>query len=203
MIVWGGLHYPSPYLNTGGIYCAQPSTPIVQSAVSRKTHGSAGSFDIALPLDGAAGIECRAGGMTNDYTLVVTFNANVSINGNPQAAVTLGTGIVGTSGISNGGRVTIAGNVVKVPLTNVADAQTISVTLFDVNGSNNVVTRMSILIGDTNGNGAVNASDVSQTKSRVGQQINATNFRADVNANGYINAADIALVRSSLGTGLP
>jgi len=85
----------------------------------------------------------------------------------------------------------------------VANAQTIQVTLYGVNGSTNFVIPMSILVGDTNGNGAVNASDVSQVKSRVGQQINAANFRSDVNANGYIDAADIALVKSSLGTGLP
>ena len=203
MVVWGGLHYPSPYLNTGGIYCAQPSIPIMQSAVSRKTHGSAGSFDIALPLNGAAGIECRVGGVTDDYRLVVTFNADVSVNGNPQAAVTSGVGMIGTGGVSNGGMVTIAGNVVTVPLTNVINAQTINVTLFGVNGSTNYVIPMSILIGDTNGNGAVNAADVSQTKSRAGQQINGTNFRADVNANGYIDAADIALIKSNVGTGLP
>src|SRR5439155_11916066 len=31
------------------------------SAVSRKTHGSAGPFNVNLPLTGAPGIECRAG----------------------------------------------------------------------------------------------------------------------------------------------
>ena len=205
MIVWGGGYWAGNYilLNTGGTYCAQPSTPIMQSAVSRKTHANAGSFDIPLSLNGTPGIECRGGGATNDYTLVATFNANVSVNGNPQAAVTSGVGTIGSGGMSNGGRVIIAGNVVTVPLTNVANAQTINVTLFGVNGSTNLMIPMSILIGDTNGNGSVNASDVSQTKSRVGQQISATNFRSDVNANGDVNAADISLVKSSLGTGLP
>jgi N-acetylneuraminic acid mutarotase len=203
MIVWGGYDTNNNYLNTGGIYCAQPSTPIVQSAVSRKTHGSVGSFDIAPPLNGTAGIECRTGGATNDYTLVVTFNANVSVNGNPQAAVTLGIGVIGTGGVSNGGRVTIAGNVVAVPLTNVANAQTINVTLFGVNGSTNVVIPMSVLIVDTNGNGTVNASDVSQTKSQVGQPVGGSNFREDVNANGTISSTDVAIVKSDVGTSLP
>jgi len=203
MIVWGGEDLTSILLNTGGRYCAQPSTPIVQSAVSRKTHGSAGSFDIALPLTGTAGIECRTGGATNDYTLVITFNANVSVNANPQAAVTSGIGMVGTGGMSNGGMVTIAGNVVTVPLTSVANVQTINVTLFDVNGSTNVVIPMSILIGDTNANGTVNASDVSLTKSRVGQSVSGSNFREDVNANGLINSVDVALVKSKVGTALP
>jgi len=90
-----------------------------------------------------------------------------------------------------------------VMLANVANAQAIQVTLYGVNGSTNFVVPMSILVGETNGNGRVNASDVVQTKSRVGQQINATNFRSDVNANGYIDAADVALVKSYIGTGFP
>ncbi len=204
MIVWGGYNNAAQiFLNTGGIYCAQPSTPIVQGAVSRKTHGSAGSFDIALPLSGTAGIECRTGGATNDYTLVITFNANVSVNGNPQAGVTSGVGTIGTGGVSDGGMVTIANNVVTVPLTSVANVQTINVTLFDVNGSTNVMVPMSILIGDTNANGTVNASDVSQTKSQVGQPVSGSNFREDVNASGTITATDVAIIKSDVGTSLP
>ena len=206
MIAWGGFYRDAHgfhFLNSGGRYCAQPSTPIVQSAVSRKAHGSAGSFDIVLPLNGTAGVECRTSGATNDYRLVVTFNANVSVNGNPQAAVTSGIGTIGSGGVSNGGMVILANNVVTIPLTNVTNAQTINVTLFDVNGVTNVVIPMSLLTGDVNGNGAVNASDVALTKSRIGQSVNATNFRADVNAGGSINATDVAIVKSHIGTGLP
>jgi hypothetical protein len=44
---------------------------------------------------------------------------------------------------------------------------------------------------------------VAQTKSRLGQTVDATNFRSDVNANGTLNAGDVAIVKSNLGTGLP
>jgi hypothetical protein len=81
--------------------------------------------------------------------------------------------------------------------------QTINVTLFGVNGSTNVVIPMSILVGDTNANGTVNASDVSQTKSQVGVPVNSGNFREDVNANGAINAVDVAQVKAEVGTALP
>ena len=67
MIVWGGIQHGGFELNTGGRYCAQPSTPLVQSAVSRKTHGNAASLDINLPLSGTPGIDCRSGGATSDY----------------------------------------------------------------------------------------------------------------------------------------
>jgi len=203
MIVWGGVDINVFELNTGGGYCAQPSTPLVQSAVSRKTHGSAGDFDIPVPLNGTPGIECRSGGTTNDYTLVVTFLANVSVSGNPQAAVTSGVGTIGSGGVSNGGRVIVADNVVTIPLTNVGNAQAIQVTLYGVNGTTDFEIPMSILIGDTTGNGTVNAGDVGQAKSRVAQQVNTTNFRADVNADGYIDAGDIGIVKSNAGTGLP
>jgi hypothetical protein len=129
MIVWGGFGVGSIATNTGGRYCAQPSTPLVQSAVSRKTHGNASGLDVNLPLSGTPGIECRSGGATGDYAIVVTFLANVSVNGNPQAAVTSGIGTTGSGGLSNGGAVTISGNAVAIPLTNVAHGQTITVTL--------------------------------------------------------------------------
>jgi hypothetical protein len=206
MIIWGGVaQFGSNYLslNSGGRYCGQPSAPTTQNAYSRKTHGSAGTFDVDLPFSGTPGIECRSGHATNDYTIVVTFFANVSVNGNPQAAVTSGIGMIGVGGVSNGGMVTIAGNVVTIPLTGVTNAQTINVTLNSVNGSTNVTIPMSILIGDTNGNASVNASDVSQTKARVGQAVNASNFTSDVNTNGSINASDVSAIKARVGTGLP
>jgi hypothetical protein len=170
---------------------------------SRKVHGGAGIFDVNLPLTGTPGIECRTGGASNDYQIIVTFASAVVISGNPQAQVVSGTGIVGSGGTGNGGMVTVGGNVVTIPLTSVANAQTINVTLFGVNGGANIVIPMSVLVGDTNGNGAVNSGDVVQSKSRLGQTVDATNFRSDVNANGVINSGDIAQVKSLLGTGLP
>ena len=202
MIVWGGYGL-SGYLNTGGKYCAQLAASTLQSAASRKTHGAADIFDVDLPLTGTPAIECRAGGGTDDYTMVVTFSGNVGINGKPQAQVTSGTGDIGSGGASDGGAVTISGNIVTIPLTNIANAQTINVTLYDVNGAGNVVIPMSILIGDANANGSVNASDVAQTKSQIGQAVDSTTFRSDVNANGTINASDVSIIKSNIGTGLP
>jgi dockerin type I repeat protein len=206
MIIWGGFFFDGlhdHYLNTGGRYCAEPSTPVVQKAVSRKTQGNVGTFDVDLPLSGTPGVECRSGGAANDYAIVLTFLANVSVNGNPQAAVSSGIGKIGSAGVSNGGMVTISGNVVTIPLTNVGNAQAINVTLNNVNGSSNVMIPMRVLIGDVNGNGTVNATDVAQTKLCVGQAVNAADFRCDVNAGGAINATDVSAVKSLSGTALP
>ena len=102
-----------------------------------------------------------------------------------------------------------AGNgttVVTVNLTGVTNAQTISVTLSNVNDGATTETipiPMGILIGDTGGNGTVNATDVSQTKAQAGHAITSSNFREDVNGNGSINASDVSLVKSRAGTALP
>ncbi len=181
----------------------------ITAAASRKTHGAGGDFDVNLPTTGTPGIECRGGGATNDYTIVVTFSANVAVTGSPQAQVTMGTATIGTGGVSNGGAVTVAGNVVTIPLTNVADEQTINVTLNGANNAGtdqpaiNVVIPMSRLLGDTNGNGSVNSSDASQTKARIGQAIDSTNFRSDLNTSNSINSTDASQVKSNIGHGLP
>src|SRR2546430_4951076 len=86
-----------------------PAVPVAQSAVSRKTHGGAGDFEVDLPLTGTTGVECRSGGATNDFTMVVTFTGNVTVTGSPQAQVTSGTGTIGSGGVSNGGEVDGAG----------------------------------------------------------------------------------------------
>jgi len=182
--------------------------PTATSAVSRKTHGAAGNFDVSLPLTGTTGVEDRSGGATNDFTMIVTFNGNVTVTGSPQAQVTMGTGTIGSGGVSNGGAVTVAGNVVTIPLTNVADQQTINVTLNGVNNASdvttvNVVIPMSRLLGDTNGSRAVDASDVSQTKAQIGQTVSALNFRSDVKANGAINAGDVSVVKANSGHSVP
>lgn len=183
------------------------NAPTVTGAVSRKTHGAAGNFDIDLPLTGTTGVEDRSGDATNDFTVVVTFDSNVTVSGSPQAELTMGTGCVGSGGVCSG-NVVVSGNTVTVPLTNIANAQTINVRLNGVTGTGDVpavdvTIPMSILIGDTNGNRTVNAADVAQTKSRLGQTVAATNFRSDVNANGSLNAADVGIVKQNSGTSLP
>lgn len=182
---------------------------IAQNAVSRKVHGAAGTFDIDLPLTGTTGVEDRTGGATNDFTIVVTFPTNVTVTGSPQAQVTSGTGTVGSGGVSNGGAVTVSGNVVTIPLTSVADQQTINVTLNGVNSTGtdepavNVVIPMSRLLGDSNGNRSVNSGDVGQVKQRLGQAVTSANFRSDYNANGSINAGDVSISKQNTGHAIP
>jgi len=175
------------------------------SAGSRKVHGSVGSFDVDLPLTGTPGIECRSGGATGDHQLVLTFASPVTVNGNPQAQVTSGTATVGSGGADNGGVVTVNGNIVTIPLTNVANGQTITVALQGVSdgiNTNNVSVSMGVLTGDTNGDRFVDSADISQTKSKSGQAVGGSNFREDINLDGFLDSADIAFVKSKSGTAL-
>jgi plastocyanin len=168
----------------------------LMTAVSRKIHGAAGPFDIALPLSGETGVECRSSG--GNHTLVFTFSNNVTAG---NASVTSGTGNVS-------GSPSFSGNTMTVDLTGVTDVQQITVKLSGVTDSSSQVlpdttVNMNILIGDTTGNKSVNASDVSQTKIQSGAVVSATNFRTDVTANGVINASDLSLVKLRSGSALP
>jgi len=69
----------------------------------------------------------------------------------------------------------------------VANSRTIQVTPNGVNGSTNVVDPQSVLIG----NGTVNASDLSQTKSGVGHAVDGTNFCSTLRACNDFNARSI------------
>jgi hypothetical protein len=52
------------------------------AAASRNIHGSAGAFDINLPLAGGLGVECRSSG--GAHTLVFTFTNNVASGNAPS-----------------------------------------------------------------------------------------------------------------------
>jgi hypothetical protein len=168
---------------------------MAQSAFSRKTHGAAGTFDVPLPLTGSVGIECRSGGAANDYQMIINFATSVTVE---SASVTSGSGSVSSFSVS--------GSQVTVNLTGVTNVQRITVTLFNVNDGThigNVSVSLGVLVGDVNGNGTVNATDVALTKSQVGQSVTMSNFREDVNANGTISSTDVAIVKSKVGTALP
>ena len=167
--------------------------PVAQSAFSRKVQGGAGTFDIPLPLVGNVGIECRSG---PTYQMIINFAGAVTVG---SVTVTSGTGNVDSFSGSGSSQIT-------VNLSGVTDVQRITVTLHNVNDgtvTGDVPIPMGVLVGDVNGNAAVNASDVALTKSQVGQTVSGSNFREDVNANGTISATDVAQAKSDVGHALP
>ena len=164
--------------------------------VLRKVHGSAGTFDIDLPLSGTPGIECRSGGASGDYQIVFNFASPVVFDG---AMIKEGAGSV--SGTSGSGT-----SSVSINLTGVSSDQRLNVALLGAShgsSKSDFTVPMDVLVGDTSGNGVVNASDISKTKLQTGQALSNDNFREDVNASGSINATDIAIVKAQSGTALP
>jgi hypothetical protein len=185
------------YTLAGNASCGA-SVPFL-GAVSRKTHGNAGTFDVGLPLTGKSGIECRTGGPNGNFTVVFTFaNPIVSVG----SVTFTGTGSVSSRTIGSDPHEYI------VNLTGVTNAQRLTVTLNNVtdtvgNASASIAAPMGVLLGDTNADAFTDAVDVSQTKSQSGKAITNSNFREDVNADGFIDAIDTSLVKSKSGTALP
>ena len=199
------VHYDAPPI-TGGDYgpifmadnliVTPGATP--PSVFSQKTHGGAGTFSIPMPLTGPSGVEGRIGngGIAGNHTIVLSYTtspagatANVMAHNPPGA-----TGIV-----SN---VTVSGNDLLVDLTNVSNQQVL--TLATSGGSVGATTvSIGFLLGDTNGNRAVSASDIGQTKAQAGVPVTGANFRSDVGVNGSITASDIGQVKAQSGTSLP
>lgn len=171
------------------------------NVVSQKTHGTAGTFNIKLPLTGKAGVECRKGGAAGIHKLVFTFPAPVTVGSvkvTPDPKVAAATATL-TSYVVSGAKVT-------VNLSGVSNAQTIRITLSNVTDgttTNNLTVPMGVLLGDTNNTKSVTPDDVTLTQSKVGQKVTGTNFREDVTVDGSINSTDVNLVQSKVGTALP
>ena len=169
----------------------------LQSVVSRKIHGSAGTFDIPLPLVGNAGIESRSGATPGAYTLVYTLDRAITVPG--TATVTP----------SGNGNVVLGPNAnqVTVNLTNIPNAQHVVVTLNGLQDAaatvlGNLAARMDVLIGDVNQSDLVDGNDVSAVQSKSRQKPTSMTFRDDVNANGLIDGNDVSATQAKTRTAL-
>ncbi|MDQ6655054.1 MAG: dockerin type I domain-containing protein, partial [Verrucomicrobiota bacterium] len=173
-----------------------PTGPIqvqLNLLASRKTHGSAGTFDIPLPLDGS-GIEPRDGGPNGNYTLVFTFPFPLSSVSGARAS----SGSVSSSEIGSNPKEYL------VNLTGITTAQSVTVTLSDVQDnsghfSNSLAASFNVLVGDVNTDRFVNSGDVLGVRSHSGETTTAATAPFDVTADGSINSSDVLAVRSHSG----
>ena len=178
-----------------------PSGPVLTltNVVSRKTHGSAGTFDIDLPFTPAppgsptpSGIECRSGAPNNDYTTIFTFSIPVTSCG----VANIGTASSGPDP-----------NQCTVQLTGVPNAQYTAVQLTGVIGNNGNTTgasaTMGVLVGDVNASGRVDSGDVSLVREQTLQTVTSSNFREDINTTGRIDSGDVSIARQQTLTSLP
>lgn len=167
-----------------------PSAPLLTltSIVSRKTHGSAGTFD--LDISNGNAIESRSGGTNNSYKMVFSFS-----------------NLITSCGTASSGTVSAGPNLNQCSVdVNVPTGQHVTVSLTGVTDNNSNVGNfsgtMGVLVGDTNSDGFVDSIDTAQTKSQSGNAVSNSNFREDVNVDGFIDAIDVSLVKSKSGTAL-
>jgi hypothetical protein len=178
--------------------------PTVASAVSRKTHGSAGTFDLPLDLSGAAAnatVEPRRFGVTGaGDALEVTFSEAVQGSGaggsvSPgQFTVTGGT--IGSASIS--------GTKLLLGLSGVTDQGVLTITLAGISDlagnalGGTVTVYVRHLAGDATQNRSVAVSDLQAIKNTLGQTLAAANFLTDLNVSGSISVSDLQDVKNNL-----
>ena len=180
-------------LNGSGI----PPLIALTGVVSRKDHGTAGTFDLPIdtgvPITGAVTVEPRVIGA--QHRIVFAFNATVTAQGSVTVVNSAGQALPASLNVS-------AGEVI-VSLSSVPDNSRIFITLSGVNSSAGGTAAVGFLVGDVNNTRSVNSSDISGVKARSGQATTASNFKFDVNASGVINSSDISAVKARSGLTLP
>ncbi len=169
------------------VYSPVPDLTILISAASRKNHGSAGPFDLNLPLDppSSSAIEGRSGGPT---TVILTFNRPVNEVDVQASAATVGA-------------ITIIADEAIVELSGVPNATCISlsiVTAPPLAGDSNVHIRT--LAGDANGDGATNILDLVTIRNSLNAITDSTSFPVDINVDGSISILDLVQTRNVLNT---
>jgi Divergent InlB B-repeat domain len=173
---------------------------ILTAVQSRKTHGAAGVFDLAIDtapnINGAVTVEPRMIG--SGHKIVFQFNQAVTTIGTvtaiDPASAPIGTANAVINPMNN--------TEVIVTLTNVADIRRVTIALNNINATLNVSTSIGFMVGDVNNTRVVSMGDITDIKLRAGQPVSATTFMYDVNTTGTINASDVIIIRSKSGGAL-
>jgi streptogramin lyase len=172
-----------------------PAAPVFQHAVSRKTHGAAGTFD--LPLGSVATnptTEPRAG---PTQSIVFTFDKPIT-----SAAAMV------SEGTATAGALTFTGDDVVVDLNSVGNQQYVTVSLIGVASTDggtggSASMRIGFLLGDVNQNRVVSLADLVLVNGQLAKLVTSANFLKDVNANGTLTVGDIIMTNASLAKALP
>lgn len=165
-------------------HTAFATIPTLLTAVSRMTHGSAGVYDVQLPLSGGSGIECRS--VANGMLLVMTFDQPVTSG---SATVSAGTATLS-------GTPTFSNYTMSVALTAVANDQAVAITLNNVTNAggetlSSIAVPFRTLLGDVNGDGALTASDSNLVRAAVATStMSYATFRSDISVDGLLTATD-------------
>jgi hypothetical protein len=161
------------------------------SAASRLTHGTAGTFDVNMPLTGVSGVECRN---ATTYNAVFTFDAPVTLG---EVTVTAGTATVGP--------ITFSGNSMTAQLTGVTAAEVVTLHTQNINGDGQPHgdVPFGFLVADADASRVVGKSDQTLVQGQVNQPVTSANFREDLNADGRIRSSDSNLVKTNKNHSIP
>ena len=176
---------------------------VVLGIKSRKTHASAGVFDLTIdtsqPFTSVTTEPRLVGG---GHVIVFQFN-------NPITTVAAATAsAVDHLGAAIGGVPTISfvpgsSEVLVTFVAVIPDKSRLTLTLTNVNGAGtSVPVSMGFLAGDSNNSRVVNVGDVIGASGRSGNPLDQTNFRYDFNLNGVINVGDVIGISGRSGNGL-
>ncbi len=182
-----------------------PAAPAPTAAAARRTHGAGGAFDIPVsviagttPPAGQPPVECRSGGT---LSVVATFDKPMLTG---LAAIGAGTATISDAPVANG-------NTLTVSLSGVSNIQTLQIKLSGMQASQDgdylpdAVVSLRVLHGDVNGDGVVNAVDLSGVRNSYGKSAGQAGFdpRADLNVDGVVNSVDTAVIRANYGSHVP
>ena len=170
--------------------------PIFSSAKARKTHGTAGTFDLALSLTPTAPTTEPRTGPTQ--TIVMSFDKPVASANNPTIS----------EGAATFGTMSFSGNDVILNFTVVTNVQYVTFNLANVaatdggtGGTGSV--RVGFLFGDASQSRQVTVADVGIVNAALLQALTNANFLYDVNVDGKLTVADKGLVNANLLKNLP
>ena len=187
------LGVPSAPTVEGSVLPIGPLTLV--TAVSRKSHGSAGVFDLPLAKSGKPTVEGRKVDEDTQtdgvHRFILTFNKPI-VSSSVRIVSTQRAHLLPEA---------IQGNQLVLPLANAADGETVSISVAVTDlygGSLETIVSMALLRGDVNGDGVVDQTDLNLVRA-ASAGVGASNYGADVTVNGSINQADVAQVRSRLG----
>lgn len=166
------------------------TAPSLLGAVARKTHGSAGTFD--LPLNASAASPTTEPRLGPAHAIVFAFDDAV-----------IGATATVTEGTATAGVPTFNGPEVTVPLTGVADAQYVTVAVSNASGAGGGTggsgsIRIGFLAGDVNQSRVVTLGDVGLVNAQLAQSVTAANYLKDVNASGTLTVADKGITNANL-----
>ncbi len=194
----GNTNYLAAPQVTRSFMASGAPPPSLTSVVSRKVHGAAGTFELALALPPATPTnESRWGGADNGHVIVFTFDQPVSVG---TATITEGLGAV-ESTVFNG-------REMIVTLAGVADVQFVTVAARGVaavagGATVDASVRIGFLLGDFNHDSRVSLSEMLTLNAMLSQPVTADNFLYDVNVSGTISLADKLFINANLTHVLP